>query len=309
MFQQPLFQQSPANTNLQLHQHNDSKEASHLLQQALPALSSLQGSAFGKALAATATTVRPFQVLPTANLAAVPGAANAMAADAAEVIRGCALARHTLDWAVTEPTLAAAAALLGCSETTGSSSSSAPWSEQQQAESRAILLSGMSAVASRFTGENKDAFALFGAITGNASGSLTISQQVQICMGQGLGAGALGGGGFAPSAGLGGNLFEMLGGLLGTGNPFTASTEVQAAQGLPKGPDSSRACWACGRTAEAAAAAGMQLQRGTDGKVRLKKCSRCRVAHYCSAECQMGHWKAHKLTCVPVGTGSAAGAR
>lgn len=217
------------------------------MQQALPALSSLQGSAFGKALAATATTVKPSQFQPTATLAAVPGAANAMVADAAEVIRGCARARHSLDWTLIEPAVAAAAALLGCSQSTGNGSSSGSGSGgcssgdrgvQLQAESRALLLSGMSAVTSRFTAANKDAFALVGAVTGSASGSLSVSQQIRLCMGQGLGAGALGGGGFGPSAGLGGNLFDMLGGLLGTGNPLRANAEVQAAQGLPKGPES-----------------------------------------------------------------------
>lgn len=32
---------------------------------------------------------------------------------------------------------------------------------------------------------------------------------------------------------------------------------------------------------------------------KLLKCSRCSAAAYCSRECQKGHWKSHKETCVP----------
>jgi hypothetical protein len=34
------------------------------------------------------------------------------------------------------------------------------------------------------------------------------------------------------------------------------------------------------------------------GKEGRKKCSTCRTAVYCSAECQLVHWKEHKLSCV-----------
>ena len=30
---------------------------------------------------------------------------------------------------------------------------------------------------------------------------------------------------------------------------------------------------------------------------KLKSCSRCRLAHYCSKECQVKHWQAHKSDC------------
>lgn len=358
----------PLLNHLQLYQHPDKQEATRLLQQVLPALSSLHGSAFSKALAATATTVKAHQFQPTATLGAVSGAAIAMVADAAEVIRGCALASYALDWVATEPVVtAASAASAGMPQTfalsgssSGGSVQDASGNEQLQAASRAILLSGLSAVASRFAGEHP-LFKLIGAVIGNMTGILPVSLQVQICMG-GLGAllhlmltvlvaltllywnvssgmgvvwttlvlllllrlrhpaamhrmltalqdrDSLAGVGDAAAAaaagvwGQGSNLLQTLGGLVGTGgNPFRASPEVQAAQGLPKGPDSSGACWACGRTAEAAAAAGCQLQRGGDGKLRLKRCSRCQAAHYCSAECQQAHWQAHKPTCVPVG--------
>ncbi|EAU91722.2 hypothetical protein CC1G_04490 [Coprinopsis cinerea okayama7 len=30
-----------------------------------------------------------------------------------------------------------------------------------------------------------------------------------------------------------------------------------------------------------------------------KKCSRCRVAGYCNAECQNAHWREHRASCIP----------
>jgi len=32
----------------------------------------------------------------------------------------------------------------------------------------------------------------------------------------------------------------------------------------------------------------------------MKKCSRCKLVRYCSAECQKNHWPKHKLVCVKV---------
>ena len=31
----------------------------------------------------------------------------------------------------------------------------------------------------------------------------------------------------------------------------------------------------------------------------MKKCSKCRVMHYCSVDCQKADWKTHKLICKP----------
>ncbi|TMW69149.1 hypothetical protein Poli38472_001305 [Pythium oligandrum] len=31
----------------------------------------------------------------------------------------------------------------------------------------------------------------------------------------------------------------------------------------------------------------------------LKRCTRCKCTFYCGAECQRGHWKEHKISCVP----------
>eukprot|EP00613_Pedinella_sp_CCMP2098_P082362 CAMPEP_0171994774 /NCGR_PEP_ID=MMETSP0993-20121228/279129_1 /TAXON_ID=483369 /ORGANISM="non described non described, Strain CCMP2098" /LENGTH=492 /DNA_ID=CAMNT_0012647861 /DNA_START=58 /DNA_END=1536 /DNA_ORIENTATION=- len=39
---------------------------------------------------------------------------------------------------------------------------------------------------------------------------------------------------------------------------------------------------------------------GGGGAGRMKKCSRCKLARYCSAECQKNHWPKHKLVCVKV---------
>lgn len=40
---------------------------------------------------------------------------------------------------------------------------------------------------------------------------------------------------------------------------------------------------------------------------KFKKCSKCCVAYYCSAECQKAHWKAHKPLCKPVVTTLCSG--
>ena len=34
--------------------------------------------------------------------------------------------------------------------------------------------------------------------------------------------------------------------------------------------------------------------------VGLKRCSRCKQASYCGAECQNADWKRHKKTCAPL---------
>ena len=45
-----------------------------------------------------------------------------------------------------------------------------------------------------------------------------------------------------------------------------------------------RMCQLCGKSAAAK-------------EKEFKKCSVCRLARYCSRECQLGDWKAHKKTC------------
>jgi hypothetical protein len=41
-----------------------------------------------------------------------------------------------------------------------------------------------------------------------------------------------------------------------------------------------RVCWLCGSAAE-----------------KLKKCTGCQAALYCSKDCQVAHWKEHKSDC------------
>ena len=36
-----------------------------------------------------------------------------------------------------------------------------------------------------------------------------------------------------------------------------------------------------------------------------KKCSKCRVAVYCTKTCQKAHWKAHKMVCASLAQGAA----
>jgi hypothetical protein len=40
-----------------------------------------------------------------------------------------------------------------------------------------------------------------------------------------------------------------------------------------------------------------KCQAGAVGVTKLKCCSRCRNARYCSTECQVAHWKVHKQSC------------
>jgi hypothetical protein len=36
---------------------------------------------------------------------------------------------------------------------------------------------------------------------------------------------------------------------------------------------------------------------GCEGPAAATRCSRCKFAYYCSAECQKDHWPLHKLSC------------
>ncbi|KXZ49061.1 hypothetical protein GPECTOR_23g146 [Gonium pectorale] len=55
----------------------------------------------------------------------------------------------------------------------------------------------------------------------------------------------------------------------------------------------SRHCWACGKAK--AKAKGRSGPAG--GVAKLSRCSLCRVARYCSADCQHLHWPAHRVHC------------
>eukprot|EP01104_Vermistella_antarctica_P014485 TRINITY_DN4560_c0_g2_i1.p1 TRINITY_DN4560_c0_g2~~TRINITY_DN4560_c0_g2_i1.p1 ORF type:complete len:274 (+),score=37.30 TRINITY_DN4560_c0_g2_i1:170-991(+) len=43
-------------------------------------------------------------------------------------------------------------------------------------------------------------------------------------------------------------------------------------------------------------APGCSVYRGDEG-VKLKQCGRCQAAYYCSAACQRGDWRSHKIVC------------
>ena len=36
---------------------------------------------------------------------------------------------------------------------------------------------------------------------------------------------------------------------------------------------------------------------GMQSSEKLMRCSQCKLAHYCTAQCQKNHWKTHKNTC------------
>jgi len=56
---------------------------------------------------------------------------------------------------------------------------------------------------------------------------------------------------------------------------------------MKKASSDSQACDNCGSS--------------SNGTILMKACSRCRLVHYCSKECQIIHWKSgHKKTCIPI---------
>ncbi|CAG9568823.1 MYND finger domain-like protein [Leishmania major strain Friedlin] len=59
--------------------------------------------------------------------------------------------------------------------------------------------------------------------------------------------------------------------------------DATTAQGMP----SPNGCFHCHKGARGAAT------------VPLQRCSRCKVAKYCSVECQKADWKVHKQVCAP----------
>jgi hypothetical protein len=42
-----------------------------------------------------------------------------------------------------------------------------------------------------------------------------------------------------------------------------------------------------------------QCRKSDDASERFSKCSRCKVAYYCTRDCQRNHWTIHKKECVP----------
>lgn len=59
--------------------------------------------------------------------------------------------------------------------------------------------------------------------------------------------------------------------------------DVTTSQGLP----SSNGCFRCGKKQQI-------------GMAPLQRCSRCKVAKYCSVDCQRADWRIHKQVCLPV---------
>ena len=83
-----------------------------------------------------------------------------------------------------------------------------------------------------------------------------------------------------------GNECDMIDGVKGWIAMYEVSSLAKEKRAAPSSPTPASkrldACWMCGIT---------------DLSVKLKSCSRCGMAQYCSAECQRLHWPVHKKSC------------
>lgn len=99
--------------------------------------------------------------------------------------------------------------------------------------------------------------------------------------GQGDGGGG-GQGGTSGASSIGGSVQEQQ---KAQPQPQQAQAQPQAQQAQPQAQQTStgmRTCGACGTTAP-----------------RMKRCSRCLAAWYCSPQCQAAAWKEHRKACAP----------
>jgi hypothetical protein len=116
---------------------------------------------------------------------------------------------------------------------------------------------------------------------------------------------AAGGGGGGPSMAA---LAALFGGMGGGGASTVTAGPVPVTRGLDPGGRAAAAFTPASRDAPAAGAAREDTRAllravcagcgALDPGNVMRKCSRCRAARYCGAECQKAYWKAHKKTCV-----------
>ena len=85
--------------------------------------------------------------------------------------------------------------------------------------------------------------------------------------------------------------------------PASLSTLLEISDAAPFGQEKQSQCWTCGQIEETRddGKSGRKVtsteSQSSQGTTRLKKCGSCKVAKYCSKQCQKNDWKLHKIHC------------
>ena len=81
---------------------------------------------------------------------------------------------------------------------------------------------------------------------------------------------------------------------LTTASTTTATTTATTTTTIEEETQSQQCCHNCGKYATTNNTTDSNRSSST---IKLKKCSQCSYAKYCSIQCQKEHWIFHKLTC------------
>lgn len=84
-------------------------------------------------------------------------------------------------------------------------------------------------------------------------------------------------------------------------------TNPSTTQALPPSTMADIACASCNKVCRAVRVSDLILITETAAEVpNMKRCAKCTTTPYCSRECQVADWKAHKKTCAASASASAA---